>query len=192
MLVVLLFVAGMSTVLAQQSAIYTHALTDFDKAILLFKDKQYHSAQILFERIEQDNKEQYVQEECAYYIGICAIHLNQNNADELMEKFVADYPTSSKQNQAYREVAQYYFEQGKFPQSLQYYVKVDENTSEYRTFNTLSDSLFLGITKLPKTSLEPASNALIVNSLTKLKAELAKCNFECDRKSNSAKLRYRN
>jgi len=57
-------------------------------------------------------------------------------------------------------------------------VKVDENTSEYRTFNTLSDSLFLGITKLPKTSLEPASNALIVNSLTKLKAELAKCNFD--------------
>ena len=131
MLVVLLFVAGMSTVLAQQSAIYTHALTDFDKAILLLKDKQYHSAQILFERIEQDNKEQYVQEECAFYIGICAIHLNQNNADELMEKFVADYPTSSKQNQAYIEVAQYYFEQGKFPQALQYFDKVDENTLTY-------------------------------------------------------------
>ncbi len=131
MLIVLLFTAGISTVLAQQSAIYTHSLLDFDKAILLYKDKQYQSAQILFERIEQDYKGQYVQEECAYYIGICAIHLNQNNADELMEKFVADYPTSSKQNQAYTEVAQYYFEQGKFPQAVQYFDKVHENTLTY-------------------------------------------------------------
>ncbi len=131
MLIVLLFTAGISTVLAQQSAIYTHSLLDFDKAILLYKDKQYQSAQILFERIEQDYKGQYVQEECAYYIGICAIHLNQNNADELMEKFVAEYPTSSKQNQAYTEVAQYYFEQGKFPQAVQYFDKVHENTLTY-------------------------------------------------------------
>ena len=131
MLVVLLFIAGMSKVSAQQSTIYTHSLSDFDNAILLYKDKQYQSAQILFERIKQDNKGQDVQEDCAYYIGICAIHLNQNNADELMEKFVADYPTSSKQNQAYIEVAQYYFEQGKFPQALQYFDKVDESALTY-------------------------------------------------------------
>ena len=132
MLVVLLFIAGMSTVSAQQSAIYTHSLSDFDNAILLYKDKQYQSAQILFERIKQDNKGQDVQEDCAYYIGICAIHLNQSNADELMERFVADYPTSSKQNQAYIEVAQYYFEQGKFPQALQYFDKVDESALTYQ------------------------------------------------------------
>ena len=131
MLFFLLFVAGMLRVSGQQSAIYTHPLSDFENAILLFKDKQYQSAQILFERIKQDNKEQDVQEDCAYYIGICAIHLNQNNADELMEKFVADYPTSSKQNQAYIEVAQYYFEQGKFPQALQYFDKVDESALTY-------------------------------------------------------------
>jgi len=57
-------------------------------------------------------------------------------------------------------------------------VKVDENSAEYRTVNVLTDSLLLGISQLPKNSLLPNSNALIVNSLTKLKAELAKCNFD--------------
>ncbi len=127
----LLTVAGMSTVSAQQSAIYTHKLSDFDKAISLYKDKQYQSAQILFERVKQESSTEDVQADCAYYIANCAIYLNQNNADELMEKFVADYPTSSKTNQAYIEVAQYYFEQGKFPQALQYFDKVDESALTY-------------------------------------------------------------
>lgn len=127
MLVVLLYLAGTAKVSGQQSAIYTHSLSDFDNAVLLYKNKQYQSAQIIFERIKQTDISQDVQADCAYYIGICAIHLNQSNADEIMEQFVADYPTSSKQNQAYIEVAQYYFQQGKFPQALQYFDKVDES-----------------------------------------------------------------
>jgi TolA-binding protein len=131
MLFFMFFMAGIPTVSGQQSAIYTNNLSEFDNAVKLFKDKQYQSAQILFEKVKQNDNSQDVQADCAYYIGICAIHLNQNNADELIEKFISDYPTSSKQNQAYIEVAQYYFEQGKFPQALQYFEKVDENTLSY-------------------------------------------------------------
>lgn len=131
MLVVLLYLAGTASISGQQSAIYTHSLSDFDNAVLLYKNKQYQSAQIIFERIKQTDISQDIQSDCTYYIGICAIHLNQSNADELMEKFVADYPTSSKQNQAYIEVAQYYFQQGKFPQALQYFDKVDESALTY-------------------------------------------------------------
>ncbi|WP_293895281.1 tetratricopeptide repeat protein [Flavobacterium sp.] len=131
MLFFLISIAGISKVSGQQSTIYTNNLSDFNTAISLFKDKQYQSAQILFDKVKHEDSAQDVQADCAYYIGICAIHLNQNNADDLMEKFVADYPTSSKTNQAYIEVAQYYFEQGKFPQALQYFDKVDENALTY-------------------------------------------------------------
>ena len=131
MLFFLFFIAVVPKGYGQQSAVYTNNLSEFDKAISLFKDKQYQSAQILFDKVKHDNTTEDIQADCAYYAGICAIHLNQNNADELMEKFVADYPTSSKQNQAYIEVAQYYFEQGKFPQALQYFDKVDENALTY-------------------------------------------------------------
>lgn len=131
MLLVLLSFAGITTVSGQQSAIYTHPLSDYDNAVLLYKDKQYQSAQILFDKVRQGTNDSDVQADCAYYAANCAIHLNQNNADELMEQFVADYPTSSKQNQAYIEVAQYYFEQGKYPQALTYFDKVDESALTY-------------------------------------------------------------
>lgn len=131
MLFFVFFMAGIPLASGQQSAIYTNSLSEFDNTFKLFKDKQYQSAQILFEKVKQNNNSQDVQADCAYYIGICAIHLNQNNADELIEKFIKDYPTSSKTNQAYIEVAQYYFEQGKFPQALQYFDKVDENVLTY-------------------------------------------------------------
>jgi hypothetical protein len=47
--------------------------------------------------------------------------LNQANAD-IMERFVSDYPTSTKSNQAFIEVAHYYFDQ-----KLYYPEKVNES-----------------------------------------------------------------
>lgn len=114
------------TAMAQQSAIYTHELKDFDKAVSLYNDKQYQAAQILFEKAKNDNQDTDVQADCAYYIANCAIRLDQMGADTLMENFVTDYPTSTKQNQAYIEVAGYYFTEGKYAQALEWYDKVDE------------------------------------------------------------------
>jgi TolA-binding protein len=122
--------ATTAPVFAQQSAIYTNDLREYNKAVSLYKDKQYQAAQIIFEKVkaENENKNSDVEADCAYYIANCAIRLNQANADQLMESFVEDYPTSTKQNQAYIEVAHYYFEQGKYPQSMKWFDKVDEST----------------------------------------------------------------
>ena len=130
-LFLVLFVTGVSDTYGQQTEIYIHNLSDFDSALLLFKDKQYQSAQILFDQVQQQNISIDVNSDCAYYFGICAIHLNQNNADELIERFIKEFPTSSKHNSAYIEVAQYYFEQGKYPQSLEFFNKVDESSLSY-------------------------------------------------------------
>lgn len=113
---------------AQQSTIYTHELKDFERAVSLYNDKQYQAAQILFEKTKTANRDTDVQADCAYYIANCAIRLNQMNADVLMEEFVEDYPTSTKQNQAFVEVAGYYFEQGQYAQALKWYDKVNEET----------------------------------------------------------------
>jgi len=122
---------GLTPILAQKSDIYTNDLKDFNRAISLYQDHQYLSAQIIFDQVKSENKNVEVQSDCAYYSANCAIHLNQANADAMMESFVKNYPTSSKQNQAYIEVGHYYFEQGKFPQALAYFDKVDENTLSY-------------------------------------------------------------
>lgn len=113
---------------AQKSAIYTHDLKDFDRALNLYQESQYQSAQIIFDKVRLENVNPDVKADCAYYSANCGIRLNQPGADESMENFVRDYPTSPKQNQAFIEVAHYYFEQGKYPQALEWFDKVDEST----------------------------------------------------------------
>ncbi|HEX9152092.1 MAG TPA: tetratricopeptide repeat protein, partial [Flavobacterium sp.] len=116
-----------AAVSAQKSTIYTNDSKDFNKAVALFKDAQYASAQIIFNKVKETATTEELKSDCAYYAANCAIRTNQANADELMERFVSDYPTSVKQNQAYIEVAHYHFSQGNYPQALQWFDKVDES-----------------------------------------------------------------
>jgi TolA-binding protein len=124
------FVVSLS-VSAQKSAVYTHELEDYDRAVSLYRNSQYLSAQLIFDRVKSETKSLEVQADCSYYSANCAIRLNQSGADEAMESFVRDYPTSPKQNQAYIEVAHFYFDQGKYPQALEWFDKVDENSLSY-------------------------------------------------------------
>jgi tetratricopeptide (TPR) repeat protein len=113
---------------AQQSSIYTHDLKEFDNAVSLYKEKQYQSAQILFEKVKATQNNLEVKSDCAYYIANCAIRLNQYGADALIERFVEEYPTSTKQNQAFIEVAHYYFNEGNYPKALEWFNKADTSS----------------------------------------------------------------
>src|SRR6185369_4953406 len=61
-----------------------------------------------------------------YYIASCKLKLMHNNALANMLDFMERYPNSRKVNNANLEVGDYYFNLGKFKQSLTYYKKVDE------------------------------------------------------------------
>lgn len=127
----LVFFVHSLSISAQKSAIYTHDSKDFDKALLLYNDNQYASAQLIFEKVKSAAANEELISDCSFYIANCAIRTNQSGADVLMERFVTDYPTSRKQNQAYIGVAQYYFAQGNYPQALEWFEKVDENNLSY-------------------------------------------------------------
>ncbi|TXD83337.1 tetratricopeptide repeat protein [Subsaximicrobium wynnwilliamsii] len=123
---------------AQQSATYTNELVDYQKALTLYNNKQYQAAQSLFENIKEDAPNKTLESDCAYYIANCAVRLNQQNADALIEDFVNDYPTSTKRNTAFLDVADYYFANGKYAYARKWYDKVDENSiarSERDRFN---------------------------------------------------------
>lgn len=130
-LLLLFFVVQNGQLWAQKSAIYTHELEDFNRAVALYKSKQYASAQLLFDQVKRQISTTAVQADCAYFAAHCAIRLAQPNADLLMEQFVQDYPTSSKQNQAYFEVAQYYYESGAYAPGLIWFERVDETKLSY-------------------------------------------------------------
>lgn len=112
---------------AQQSAIYTDANAKFERAVALYNEQQYGIAQILFDEVRIKNTNDEIQAECAYYIANCAIRLGQDGAEEKINQFVYNYPTSSKQAQAYVDISDYYFKKGMYAESLQYSSKINEN-----------------------------------------------------------------
>jgi TolA-binding protein len=111
---------------AQKSAIYTSDLQDYQKALTLYNNKQYKAAQSLFDDIKYNTDDAVLQSDCSYYIANCAVRLNQKNADDLVLKFVEEYPTSTKRNTAFLDVADYYFENSKYAYARKWYEKVDE------------------------------------------------------------------
>lgn len=111
---------------AQESKIYTHDKKAYQEALKLYNDEQYQAAQAIFERVGSQTKDEETRANSAYYVANAAIRLNQLGADQLMEDFVARFPTSTKRNSAFLDVADYYFETGKYPYSLKWYAKVDQ------------------------------------------------------------------
>jgi TolA-binding protein len=113
---------------AQQSAIYTSDLVAYQKALTLYTNQQYQAAQSVFETIKADAPNKTLESDCAYYIANCAVRLNQQNADDLILDFVDNYPTSTKRNTAFLDVADFYFSKGKYAYARKWYDKVDDSS----------------------------------------------------------------
>lgn len=113
-------------IIAQQSATYTSGLVEYQKALSLYNNQQYRAAQSMFSQVKKTAEEDILQSNCAYYIANCAVRLNQQNADQLVEDFVKEFPTSTKRNTAFVDVADYYFENSKYAYARKWYDKVDE------------------------------------------------------------------
>lgn len=120
------FLLGAMSVKAQQSHVYTQENKDFYEAVSLYNEQQYAVAQILFDRVKIKNANDEIQAESAYYSANCAIRLGQAGAEQKISQFIYDYPTSSKQSQAYIDISNFYFSQGNFAESLKYAEKINE------------------------------------------------------------------
>ncbi len=112
----------------QESAIYTHPGKSYQDALVLYNNKQYQAAQTLFETVHTNTTDPEIEANSAYYIANAAVRLNQVGADRLMEDFVDRYPTSVRRNSAYLDVADYYFENGRYPYAMKWYRKVDQSS----------------------------------------------------------------
>lgn len=124
-LFVVLFFFPLS-IFSQQSAIHTNELVDYNRALELYNNQQYLAAQTLFDEVQDEVEDERIKANCAYYIANAAIRLNQPGADKLMEDFVERYPTSTKTNAAFLDVADYYFQTGKYSLARKWYDTVDQ------------------------------------------------------------------
>ncbi|WP_111684336.1 tetratricopeptide repeat protein [Winogradskyella tangerina] len=123
---IIVFLIISSLGFSQKSSVYTSELRDYQKALTLYNNKQYKAAQSLFDDIKYNTEDEVLKSDCSYYIANCAVRLNQRNADDLITEFVEEYPTSTKRNTAFLDVADYYFENSKYAYARKWYQKVDE------------------------------------------------------------------
>lgn len=128
--VVFLFISV--SVFPQQSAIQTNELVDFRRALELYNNQQYRAAQLLFEQVKEEVDDEKIEGDCAYYIANSAIRMNQTGANDLMENFVERYPTNTKRNAAFLDVADYYFESGNYSLARRWYDRVDQENLSRR------------------------------------------------------------
>lgn len=123
---------------SQNSMIYTHENVEFNRAKELYKDQQYLSAFTLFKKVNDNTKSLETESDCAYYVAICALKLEHENGEDLMQKFIKNYPNSNKNSLAYKDVSDFYFSSGKYKDALTWLQKINTsslNRDEIERFN---------------------------------------------------------
>lgn len=114
------------TIYAQQSIVDASVSTDFNNALKLYNNKAYGAAQKTFEKVKKESlQSSNLNADASYYDAMCAVKLNQTNADEKVLTFVEENPTSNKKNKAFFNVGNYYFANKKAAHALKWYQKVN-------------------------------------------------------------------
>lgn len=133
--VFLIAILALMPIRAQQTAIYTNELSDYEQAVNLYHNKAYAASQESFSKVKNQFEEfSELKANCEYYIAICAIKMEQPNADQLVTDFVEKYPNSTKRNDAYLDVANFYYDTGKYAQALKWLQKVNPNNLSHSVF----------------------------------------------------------
>ena len=106
-----LFLTFSAVVIAQESAINTDLQANFHKAMRLYNNKAYAASQELFRDVSQSlNKHHNLKADADYYDAMCAIKLQQDDADDRVMAFVENHPYNNKKEKAFLNVGNYYFD----------------------------------------------------------------------------------
>lgn len=123
----------------QETEMQFNTTAKYHEALTLYNNKAYAASQQLFVKVSNFAVEkQSLKANADYYDAICAIKLNQTNADKKVLDFVENHPNSNKKQLAYLNVGNYYFANRKAAHSLKWYTKVDEkllNTEDKSDLN---------------------------------------------------------
>ena len=111
---------------SQQTIVDTNVLAKYNNATKLYNNKAYAAAQKIFIDInEVAIKSSNLKSDAAYYDALCAVKLNQPEADKKILTFIEENPNSNKKNKAFFNVANYYFANKKAAYSLKWFQKVN-------------------------------------------------------------------
>lgn len=125
-LTILFFTILSASAYSQQSEIDINLTADYNHAVKLFNSKAYAAAQKTFIEVSEnaDNRMR-LKADADYFDAMCAIRLNQTDADKKVLNFVENHPNSNKKDKAYFNVGNYYFANKRASYALKWYSKVN-------------------------------------------------------------------
>src|SRR5699024_7768219 len=124
-------------IFAQQSA-WQDVNTAYKSGIELFERGKYSSAAKQFDRFESlaskstlqlDETEELtlLKENVRFYQAMCALELQESNAESLFLKYIKDYPASANSKAAYFQIGKSYYTQQDYPKTIEWFEKLDGN-----------------------------------------------------------------
>jgi TolA-binding protein len=113
---------------AQQTEMNANSFTAYNHAVKLYNNKAYAAAQKTFNEVAQKTaKNSNLKSDSEYYTAMCAIKLNQTEADKMVLSFVENNPNSNKKEKDFLNVGNYYFSNKIAAHSLKWFSKVNIN-----------------------------------------------------------------
>lgn len=124
--IIILCCLPFSILYAQQTAYYESVDQQIQKAKELYRKNNFASALRQFEIIaETTDQQSELYSEACFFKALCALKMDNTNAEELITGFVTDFPASPYKNQAWFELGMSQFEHKKYASVLRSYKQVN-------------------------------------------------------------------
>jgi tetratricopeptide (TPR) repeat protein len=124
--ITVLFILFFTASWAQRNLFNTDPQTTFRDALWHFEEGKYAASQRLFQEVIKVTDSQAEMEvESRFYEALCSFELFNDDARNLLESFVNDYPESQKIKVAFFYLGNLYYRQRNYRDALEWYEKAD-------------------------------------------------------------------
>lgn len=135
-------------VFAQQTA-WQDVNKAYKSGLELFERGKFSSASKQFDKAEEirtkstlqlDEMEELslLKENIRYYQAVCALEMEDSNAESLFLKYIRDFPASANSKAAYFQIGKFYYAKKDYPKAIEWFTKLDSKNlagaenAEYR------------------------------------------------------------
>ncbi|WP_088323284.1 tetratricopeptide repeat protein [Polaribacter tangerinus] len=114
------------SLISQESIVNTTALKEYNNAVILFQNKAYAAAKTSLKKVAKNlPSTSSLKADATFLEAMCAIKLNEPQADKKILSFIEQNPNSSKKDIAFFAIGNHYFAQKKAAHALKWYNKIN-------------------------------------------------------------------
>lgn len=112
---------------SQQTAVYQDPQASYDLGIALFTHEKYGAAQQQFQKIilEETDPKSLLNANAQYYDAVCALELENNDAEYKIRNFINNHPENTNTQLAYFQLGKYLFKTGDYNGALKAFMETD-------------------------------------------------------------------